>query len=88
MFNISKFLQELQLSKHFQLVKTRLSRNPGNGEGMTRKRAETPQDGGGGGRGREKDHKVSARTLLLRVLYFRLFRSINSLIKYSHIMKA
>jgi hypothetical protein len=55
MFNISKFLQGLSLSKHFQLIKTRLSRNPSNGEGMTRKRAETPQNGGGG-KGREKDH--------------------------------
>lgn len=56
MFNISKFLQGLPLSKHFQPVETRLSRNPGNGEGMTRKRAKTPQNGGGGGKGREKDH--------------------------------
>jgi len=56
MFNISKFLQGLPLSKHFQPVKTRLSRNPGNGEGLTRKRAKTPQNGGGGGKGREKDH--------------------------------
>jgi len=49
MFNISTFLQGLSLSKHFQLVKTRLSRNPGNGEGMIQKRGETPQKGGGGG---------------------------------------
>jgi hypothetical protein len=55
MFNISKFFQGLSLRKHFQPVKTRLSRNTGNGEGMIRKRAETPQNEGGG-KGREKDH--------------------------------
>jgi hypothetical protein len=86
MINISKFYQGLSPSKHSQLVKTRLSRNPGKGEGMARKWAETPQNGGRGGKGREKDHWVSARTL--RLLFFRLFRSINSLITYSHIMNA
>jgi len=56
MFNDSKVLQGLSVSKYFQSVKTRLSQNTGNGEGMTRKQAETPQNGGGGGTRREKDH--------------------------------
>jgi len=50
------FCKDYHLSKHFHLVENRLSRNPSNGEGMTRKRAETPQNGGGGDKGREKDH--------------------------------